>query len=134
MNKEATALFVKSSLRIIASKAQNSRCKLDVSNPFMLPSSEVSTQVEKHVYLKYREANVEVLAQVSSPLVRFLQDRHVDVLLIGVFQIIPMKLDSKLWISPETVWGKDRKRDYCESPTKNAHPICYPVRIDSPVH
>lgn len=63
----------------------------------------VCTQVEKHVYLKYREANVEVFAQVSSPLVRFLQDRHVDVLVVGVFQIIPMKLDSKLWISPETV-------------------------------
>lgn len=69
----------------------------------MLPFSEVNTQAEKHVYLKYREANVEALAQVSSPLVRFLQDRHVDVLIIGVFQIISMKLDSKLWISPETV-------------------------------
>lgn len=87
----------------------------------MLPFSEVITQVEKHVYLKYREANVEVLAQVSSPLVKFLQDRNVDVVDIGVFQIIPMKLDSKLWISPETVWGKDRNRDYCDSPTKNAH-------------
>lgn len=69
----------------------------------MLPFSGVNTQVEKHVHLKYREANVEVLAQVSSPLVKFLQDRNIDVLDIGVFQIIPMKLDSKLWISPETV-------------------------------
>lgn len=57
----------------------------------------------RQTYLKHREADVEFSALLASSLVGFLHDRHKDIFIICVFQKIPLKLESELWIGPETV-------------------------------
>lgn len=44
--------------------------------------SQCTDTETSHVYLEYREANVEDLAQESFSLVGFLHERHVDVLIL----------------------------------------------------
>lgn len=72
-----------SGLRIIVNKGQDPLCKLVIWPSYFAFQGSQSTDTETcHVYLKYREANVEYLAHVSFSLVRFLHDRHIDVFII----------------------------------------------------
>ena len=64
---------------------------------------------EVGIYLKDGESNVEIWGLVSVLLARLLHQRHNHVFLTYCLGIIMVNLESILWVSPETVWKRERR-------------------------
>lgn len=70
---------------------------------------------KSHIYLKYRESNVQVLDKASVPLVRLLHERHQHVfvdLLLRTLTVHFVDLDPILWISPEALWKSEKEKQF----------------------